>query len=748
MRSPLRTLPAPVNLRGVDRPKCRAGVLPPIGARGMTAVRPFADTYENYWQQGWLGVLPLPERMKDPPPAGFTGAAAPMPSWPDMLEWAEQNPGGNIAIRLPDNVVGIDVDAYDDKPGATTFADAEDRWGALAPTWISTSRTDGISGIRLYAVPPGARFRGMLGEGVEIVQRTHRYVVVSPSIHPEGRTYQWITPEGVGTVEPPHPDDLPPLPGAWVEGLRATTPPIDRAGIAGGSELVKAALTEGIPSDRVLDRLWLAVEAIQGSSRYEATLGHSAALLRMGKQGEPGVNAALTALYNAYVPAVAHARQGGMKAAEAEFKRMIKGAGPMLATPDTTGSGAERSLYELAGLPVPTDRDLAVAQPQTTREIGGESPSTGNESPLYGDVAALLDGTMPEPPKPSVLRRTDGVALFYLREINYLYGDPEDGKTWVSLAAVAQRLTGGGTAIFIDLDHNGMNSIIDRLLKLGAPPGALADRQRFRYCEPEDFQHLARIVADCVPWRPGVVVVDCIGELMGMRGANSDNADEYTQTINATVLPLVRAGAAAILIDHMAKGKDSRAYGAGGTMAKRRKLGGTSIRVEPTRKLVRGKGGELALIGQKDRHSGVREHCEALPKGAFDCGAFVLDESTDTPTWHIATRSGTPTGSNSVPRHAPKSLSRAAQAFIEPAKRLSVERQGEGNPLGEFTVRDLAVAVYGSPLNASHRSQARRSIDDLTEWGVLTATYKGAGMGDPSRWTTTTDEPWRPDSDD
>jgi hypothetical protein len=231
-----------------------------------------------------------------------------------------------------------------------------------------------------------------------------------------------------------------------------------------------------------------------------------------------------------------------------------------------------------------------------------ELKPSDDEEPLYGDVAALLDGTMPDPPTPTVLRRIDGAALFYLGEINYLYGDPEDGKRWVALAAAAQTLGDGGKAVFVDLDHNGMASVVDRLLKLGAPRDALVDRQRFRYCEPEGPEHLARIVADCMPWRPDVAVVDCVGELMALRGANSDNADEYTQTINATVLPLVRAGAAVILIDHMAKGKDSRAYGAGGTMAKRRKLGGTSIRVNPIRKLVRGKGGEPLSYWPLSKH--------------------------------------------------------------------------------------------------------------------------------------------------
>ena len=50
---------------------------------------------------------------------------------------------------------------------------------------------------------------------------------------------------------------------------------------------------------------------------------------------------------------------------------------------------------------------------------------------------------MPDPPKPDILRRTDGVGLFYRNEINQLYGDPEDGKTMIALAACADIETGG-----------------------------------------------------------------------------------------------------------------------------------------------------------------------------------------------------------------------------------------------------------------------------------------------------------------
>ena len=60
--------------------------------------------------------------------------------------------------------------------------------------------------------------------------------------------------------------------------------------------------------------------------------------------------------------------------------------------------------------------------------------------PLFSNIAALLDGTLPAPPKPAVLQRTDGHALFYRGKPNTLFGDPEDGKIWIALAACAETL--------------------------------------------------------------------------------------------------------------------------------------------------------------------------------------------------------------------------------------------------------------------------------------------------------------------
>lgn len=184
---------------------------------------PYSLAALHYADEGWR-PLPLPAGKKHAPPSDWTGAAkknsAKMPSKSQMAAWAEEYPQGNIAISPPKGVLGIDVDAYDGKKGGETFAACAENWGELPKTWSSTSRDDG-SGIYWFRIPEALAWPGQLpGGGAELIRWDHRYAVVAPSIHPEGREYQWVTPGGnVVDDEFPAPADLPMLPAGWVEGL-------------------------------------------------------------------------------------------------------------------------------------------------------------------------------------------------------------------------------------------------------------------------------------------------------------------------------------------------------------------------------------------------------------------------------------------------------------------------------------------------------------------------------------------------
>lgn len=163
-------------------------------------------------------------------------------------------------------------------------------------------------------------------------------------------------------------------------------------------------------------------------------------------------------------------------------------------------------------------------------------------------------------------------------------------------------------------------------LALGASVDALADRERFLYVEPDDRSHLLAVVGDMKVWTPNVVIVDSLGELLPLFGSSSNSADEYTDAHRAVLKPLAKTGAAVQVIDHLAKGTESRTLGPGGTAAKRRTIGGVSLRVTVNEPFTPGKGGSAWLTVNKDRHGGLRQHCPTEGKEP-SAGLFCLAPS-------------------------------------------------------------------------------------------------------------------------
>jgi hypothetical protein len=258
-------------------------------------------------------------------------------------------------LRVEYGLIGIDVDAYDDKTGGLTIEEAENRWGPLPPTYRSSSRRDdGVSGIRLYRVPEGVRFRGGVKfddvdtGNVDIVQPHHRHITAYPSIHPEGGQYRWygpdvkLLPEGVV----PNVEDIPELPPQWVDALSRDSV---REEVFDGSapnrtEARRAEINEeqyqrlialsdnGSPPDRVvaaeLDQAMMELTKGTGG-RYDTTRDHVARLTRLGAVGRVGVPRALTQLREAYILEVADTRP--QVVAESEFLRMTEGAAALVA---------------------------------------------------------------------------------------------------------------------------------------------------------------------------------------------------------------------------------------------------------------------------------------------------------------------------------------------------------------------------------------------------------------------------------
>lgn len=229
---------------------------------------------------------------------------------------------------------------------------------------------------------------------------------------------------------------------------------------------------------------------------------------------------------------------------------------------------------------------------------------------LYIDVASILDGGGEAPQTTVGGRRSDGIPLCYAAAVNALLGAPEAGKTLVAGAMAADEMFSDGRVLRVDLDHNGPAAIINRFRQLAVARDTLTDPARFRLTTPDEPAELLQVVADTQLWQPTFVVVDSIGELLPMFGANSNDADDFTRVNRQVLTALTAFGAGVLAIDHEAKSESSRSYGATGTAAKKRALDGALLRVTNTRPFRPGYGGEAVLSIVKDRHGSLRGHCE------------------------------------------------------------------------------------------------------------------------------------------
>jgi len=278
---------------------------------GSPTARPYADAVVSYAQAGWPCILPVPAADKFPPPVGYTGADGKDTDPLDLVRFAGSHPAHSVALRMPEGVLGIDVDQYVkkgvQKRGADTLAACVERWGPLPYTWTSTARGDGPSRIHFYRVPPqryATKLTGPASGDVEVIQRHHRYAVVWPSPHAadeslNGAVYRWYGPDGVLSDRPPSPAELAELPPAWVAGLAegATDQGPAAADPESGRTLLDQLAEDWRPECADLTRAREAARrelaAADAGSRHDTMTARVHHVVQLAAQGHTGVAYAL-----------------------------------------------------------------------------------------------------------------------------------------------------------------------------------------------------------------------------------------------------------------------------------------------------------------------------------------------------------------------------------------------------------------------------------------------------------------------
>ena len=605
----------------------------------------YAEAFELYRAAGWDGVLPLPARRKKNPPNGYTGRDGAWPSYADCYAWAEEQPNGNVCLRLPENVIGIDVDNYDDKPGGDTLARWVAEYGPLPATWRTGSRTDGVSGIRLYRVPAGLQWPGDLGGGIEIIQTRHRYAIVWPSVHPNGGTYRWAPEADTLAQSGPVPrlEELPELPAAWVAGLThgRSAANIQAADLDNG-QAVEWLREHGAGDPcRVVDKAldgYREELAAAARSRHEVAKDATMNLAHLAAEGHRGVGYALHGVRDAFSKAATDRTDDELAG---EWARLLVGAVRIAAMDtiepqdpcDNPWHGLlEQSPASPSALLGPTPARVA-PQPAPAALPAGEveledlvdrgpaaaagdetiTPPAAAEEPAPSwrpvDLTPYLDGSW-EPEVPGLLRRTDGHSLIYPGLVHSFHGESESGKSLVAQYLCAETMQGGQEVVYLDFE-SGPGPVVGRMLAMGCTPAQLA--ALFTYVRPEVNPYaLAEVEAfkDLLGHRPALVILDGVTDALAQSGASSKDNDDITKwhrMIPRTIS--VRTGAAVILIDHVSKDTESRGRYAIGGQAKMNTLDGAAFSVEVSEPIGKGMKGKVLLRVGKDRPGGVRPHC-------------------------------------------------------------------------------------------------------------------------------------------
>ena len=223
-------------------------------------------------------------------------------------------------------------------------------------------------------------------------------------------------------------------------------------------------------------------------------------------------------------------------------------------------------------------------------EDGGE-PLAAFEMPMDGSDLALASTAM--------LQRKDGATLLYDGKLNFLFGTPGSGKSWVALYCVIETLLRGQRAIY--WDHEDTPGTLSRRSNLMGLD--LADFWRdgqFKYLRPGlDGSTLA--LAEAMAWvkeseGPTLIVIDSAESA----GCPSDGAD-VAPWLAKIVLPFLEAGCTVLVLDHVPKRKEGRPLGPIGSQHKLARVDGAALFVTGV-PWTQKTDGHLVLTNHKDRH--------------------------------------------------------------------------------------------------------------------------------------------------
>jgi hypothetical protein len=240
------------------------------------------------------------------------------------------------------------------------------------------------------------------------------------------------------------------------------------------------------------------------------------------------------------------------------------------------------------------------------------------------NAAVILAGDLSRE-KPTELLREDGEPLLYDGRINALVGEPESGKSWVAMLAMAQAIHRGHHTLMLDFEDI-PESVFGRLLLMGVTEAQIV--KYFHYvCPSTPLSPAAQATLFGLldKHRPRVILFDGVNAAMTLLGLKLNENTDATQFHQIMLKPLTATGGTVIVIDHVPKAQESRGGYAIGAQAKKAMTDGAMIQVEVKETFGVGRFGKLQLSVMKDKPGSVRKIAEKRGRSTDYLASLTID---------------------------------------------------------------------------------------------------------------------------
>jgi hypothetical protein len=533
-----------------------------------------------------LRVLPILPGAKRPPMAAWQDAATTDPD--TITSWFTglyRDHGVGIATGPASGVWALDVDDYE------AYRDLERAHQPLPDTLTNLTGSGGMH--FLYRYPTDGRTirnsaSTRLGPGLD-VRGDGGQIVAPPTVHPNGKRYEWDAGQGDTIVDAPE----------WLLELVCDQPPTPAP-----ITLADPRLADHVRPGDALDAVdWADLLVTDGwqLSHTDRRTGERH-WTRPGKTTRDGTSATTGYTPNdnlkVFTSSMQHAglqpeetytklgywaatrHHGDHQAAAADLRQRGYGT-PTAAPAPSTASAAPTALHD-------QDADL---------ELHGHG-----WEPL--DLTDVLTGTW-QPPTPTMLTRTDGIGLIYPGRVHSIAGEPGGGKTWLALHLAAETIRHGHRALVIDYEDT-PSSCVARLRALGLDDAQIAGQ--LLYVRPERplvgrGRHNVAALDEIAGWDIALAVIDSVGESIATEGLKPNDDDDVVRWMQTLPRRLAHHnGAAVLLLDHVAKEREGRGLWAIGSQRKLAAIDGAAYMLEVGVAPTRTVDGHVRLICAKDRH--------------------------------------------------------------------------------------------------------------------------------------------------